>query len=314
MHHAPLALIVKDWWPTHPAAISSLRGGTAILGNFDGLHRGHRVIIESGLKKSDPCYLLSFEPHSREFFQPQEKIRLTSLTQKARILYRFGLKHLVVLPFHQGLSKISAQDFVSNILCSEFQVKNIVCGSNFRFGHRRAGDEQMLKIMGKEHGFGVMALPPVEHESLGVYSSSKIRHAIRQGDMVQVFHLMGRFFEIEGKVIKGDQRGRLLGFPTANMESGMFCPPKRGVYQVEVETEEGQIYGGIANYGTRPTADGTSLLLETHLFDFSEDIYNKILRVRFCAFIRPERKFDSLDALKTQIAQDIAEVKKKLRA
>lgn len=289
------------------------RGAVVALGTYDGFHQGHQKVIGDAGRVADdlnaPLAVLTTEPHPRYYFKPdQPPFLLTPFRAKARHLESFGVDILYALPFDGDLAATSAEDFIEDILVGRLGVRHVFVGFNYHFGQGRKGDAAMLKAFGKRHGFGVTVVEPVavgvEGAAGETYSSTLIRDALRNGEARRAAALLGHWWTLEGHVIKGDQRGRTIGFPTLNLPMGDYIEPKLGVYAVRVTLEDGRLVDGVANIGRRPTFDKEDILLEAHLFDFSEDIYGKLISVALVAFIRPEMKFSGLDALKAQIAED----------
>lgn len=289
------------------------RGAVVAIGNFDGVHLGHRAVLAQAANiaraKGCPLGVLVFEPHPREFFQPQApRFRLTPLREKARLLEGLGIDLLYVERFDAELAARPAQDFVTRILVQGLGVTHIVVGYDFRFGQNRDGDVAFLNREGAKAGFGVSITSAVNTSSSGEpYSSSLIRQHLQEGRPRRAAELLGHWWNIEGHVLKGDQRGRTIGFPTANVRLDECIEPRHGVYAVRAELLEGPgagLYDGVANLGLRPTFDKQDVMLEVNLFGFSGDLYGRLLRVSFIEFIRPERKFDGIDSLKAQINAD----------
>lgn len=293
------------------------RGGVVAVGNFDGVHRGHQALLDQARDRARaagvPLAVLTFEPHPRSHFQPDTgPFRLTPLRIKARHLAAFGVDLLYVLQFDAGFSRLSAEDFVRDVLVEGLGAVQVVVGADFCFGRKRRGDVDFLRAEGSERGFQVSVVAPVADGVGAVYSSSAIRKHLREGQPAQAGDLLGHLWEIEGRVLKGDQRGRTIGFATANVALGEYLAPMRGVYAVRAGVDAGdktQWLDGVANFGVRPTVDGSSLLLEAHLFDFAGDLYGRHLRVALVDFIRAEQKFSGLEALKTQIAADCVQAR-----
>jgi len=296
-----------------PAAV---RGSVVVIGNFDGVHRGHQLLLADARHQAEALgtslAVLTFEPHPRSVFLPdQPPFRLTSLRAKAHALQDAGVDNLFVLHFDRAFSLKTAEAFVLDILVADLAARHVVVGWDFCFGHKRAGNVALLKSMGAQHGFGVTAVEPVMTGEGEVYSSSIIRAHLREGRPGKAAELLGRPWEIEGRVEHGDRRGRTIGFPTANLSLGDYLRPAVGVYAVLAGRDPGVEHGGetrwlagVANFGRRPTVAGDDLRLEVHLFDFDGDLYGETLRVRLIDFLRPEKKFDGLDALRAQIALD----------
>ena len=293
-----------------------VRGGALAIGNFDGVHRGHWVVIgEAGRLAREmgvPFGVLTFEPHPRSVFQPDfPPFRLTPLHSKAIQIEKLGAEFLVAVRFDREFASIAAERFVRDVLVGALGVRQIVVGYDFVFGRGRTGNHELLSRMSNDGGYGLTVVEGVTHgdpaEGGEIYASSRIREYLMAGKPLPAADRLGRWWEIDGPVLFGDQRGRLLGFPTANLAMNDHLEPALGVYAVRVaiEGENGETWhGGVANLGRRPTFDGKSTLLEVHIFDFDEDIYDRHVRVAFLDFLRPERKFDVLDALKAQIAAD----------
>ncbi len=289
------------------------RGAVVAIGNFDGVHLGHRAVLAQAANiardKRCPLGVLVFEPHPREFFQPQAPhFRLTPLREKARLLEGLGVDLLYVERFNAELAARSAQDFVTHILVEGLGATHIVVGYDFRFGQNREGNVAFLNREGAKSGFGVSITNAVNTTSSGEpYSSSLIRQHLREGRPRRAAELLGHWWCVAGHVLGGDRRGRTIGFPTANLRLDECIEPRHGVYAVRVEVPEGAdagLYDGIANLGLRPTFDKQDVMLEVNLFGFSGDLYGRLLRVSFVEFIRAERKFDGIDSLKAQINAD----------
>lgn len=289
------------------------RGGVVAIGNFDGVHLGHQVLLERVKRQASeagaPSLVLTFEPHPREVFQPdQPAFRLTPFRIKARVLESLGIDHMVAVHFDREFSQRSAESFVEDILLEGMGISHVVIGWDFCFGHKRRGNAQLLAEMGERLGFGLSVVQPVTAAEGGaVYSSSLIRERLREGDPKGAAALLGRAFEIEGRVEKGQQLGRTLGFPTANLRLDGYLEPKHGIYAVRAGVDEGgetRYLPGVANLGRRPTVEGKDTLLETFLFDWSGDLYGKHLRVQLVEFLRAEEKFGSLEAMTEQMRRD----------
>lgn len=300
-------------------------GSVVVIGNFDGLHRGHQAVIGAAVRHARswgrPAALLTFEPHPRRFFRPDAPpFLLTRFRTKARIAEAFGIDRIFVLRFDATMAKRSAEDFIDEILLRGLAARHVVVGYDFVFGQGRRGSPELLRARLAESGIGTTVMPPVtapnpatdaEPEGL-IYSSTGVRDCLQQGDPRGAARLLGRPFEIEGRVVLGDRRGRTLGFPTANLWLGDYLRPTLGVYAVRVGIAAGAEtawHDGVANLGMRPTFGGTEPRLEAHLFDFAGDLYGRRLRICLSEFLRPERKFDGIDALRAQIAADCAEAR-----
>jgi riboflavin kinase / FMN adenylyltransferase len=285
------------------------------MGNFDGLHHGHAVLIgevcDIARAEGRPAAVLTFEPHPRSVFLPGcEPFRLTPFRVKERELARLGIDLLFVQHFDLGFAAKSAEDFISEVIVEAIGATRVIVGWDCTFGNRRRGNPEMLRAAGKEHGFAVTVLEPVRGADTTVYSSTIIRELLKSGKPREAAGLLGRFWEIDGRVAAGDRRGRTIGFPTANLGLDEYLQPAFGVYAVRVSGDglddplAGRTVDGVANLGLRPTVGGLVPRLEAHLFDTDRDLYGRHLRVALIDFIRAERKFSGLDALKAQIAED----------
>jgi riboflavin kinase/FMN adenylyltransferase len=278
------------------------------IGNFDGIHRGHQGLLSRLVAQAQqrglPAYVLTFEPHPREYFTPaQAPARLASLRDKLLLLDAHGVDAICVSRFDARLATLSAENFITKVLVHGLQVRHLIIGDDFRFGAQRRGDFAMLQAAGAQAGFTVEAMPTLQDQSLRV-SSSAVRAALANGDLQQAERLLGRPYSLAGKVVKGQQLGRTLGFPTANIHI-KHAPPLSGVFAVRVDGLADAPVTGVANLGVRPTVNaGTRPVLEVHLFDWQQSCYGAHLRVHFLARLRPEQKFASLDALTAQIALD----------
>lgn len=299
-----MTIPVFDDWQSVPAEWT---GGVIAMGNFDGVHRGHQALIARAAEQARaldaPLVALTFEPHPRQFFVADTgPFRLTLPPAKVRLLGSHGVQAVLLQRFNPGFAAISAQAFVDNVLLQGMGARHVVCGYDFTFGARRGGNVERLREMAAERAFGVTVLEPVTHEG-EIYSSTRIREALRAGWASEASELLGHHWEIEGAVEQGDQRGRTIGFPTANVALGEHLRPRFGVYAVRALVN-GEWRNGVANLGKRPTVGKIQENFEVHLFDFAGDIYGQVLRVQLIDFIRPEMKFSGLDALKAQIAAD----------
>lgn len=289
------------------------RGCVVAIGNFDGLHKGHQVVIdEAGAKaraQGKPWAVMTFEPHPDSLFKPNAApFRLTTMRTKAHMIESLGVDELLVQHFDIDFAGLTAAAFVDEVIVKGLGASHVVSGYDFQFGKKRQGDCDTLLHMGRARGFGFTAVPKVVDEQGIVYSSTRVREYLQSGDVRGAAHVLGRAFELEGRIEHGDARGRKLGFPTANIHLGDFLRPATGVYAIRAGLDEGletAWIDGVANFGRRPTFHAEDdVVLEAHLFDFSGDLYGKHLRVQLVERLRDERKFDGLDALKAQIAQD----------
>ena len=287
-------------------------GAVVAIGNFDGVHRGHQAIIEDAARLAHeygtPRAVLTFEPHPRRFFSPHSPpFQLTSFRLKVRLLESLGVDHVFVLTFNRDLSRLSAESFVRDILVRDLQVRHVVVGDNFAFGHKRQGTVAYLEEMGRSLGYGTGVLTRIKGPTDEAYSSTAIREYLKAGDPIRAALHLGRYWEIEGRVEVGAKLGRQLGFPTANIRLGDMLEPAHGVYAVRAGVDRGERTvwsAGVANLGTRPTVDGQNLLLEVHLFDTELDLYGQHMRVALVDHLRPEWKFDGLDAMRQQLLED----------
>lgn len=283
------------------------------LGNFDGFHLGHQAVIgrarEIARSQNRPLAIMTFEPHPRRFFQPELPIlRIVPFSEKARLLREAGVDYLFVARFNAAFSMLSAEEFVQAVLLRGLHVAHVVTGHNFAFGYRRGGDVEYLSSCAREKGFSYTRVDAAAMEDGEIYSSTAIRTALSEGRMEDAAALLGRSYAMRGLVIHGDKRGHGIGFPTANMRPAPLFLPRLGVYAVRLHVLGG-VYPGVANLGLRPTVDGARKLLEVHALDATLDCYGAIAQVEFLSFIRPERKFPGLDALKAQISEDVRTAK-----
>lgn len=301
--------VVEDWRGL-PAA---LRGATVALGNFDGVHLGHVAVVRAAHAARPDLSLaaLTFEPHPREHFRPEDPpFRLTLLPAKAAALQAAGASIVYALRFDAAFAAMTAEAFVHDVLHKALDAKHLACGPDFAFGHRRGGDVQFLAREAEALGIGLTTVPPVADMD-GVISSTRIRRLLQDGYPERAAHELGRPWEIRGQVVHGDKLGRTLGWPTANMWLGRHLEPARGVYAVQVVMPDGSVLGGVANVGRRPTLGGDpETRLETHIFDFAGDIYGREIGVRLVGFIRPDAKFSGLEELTAAIAADAAEARR----
>ncbi|MBK1699185.1 bifunctional riboflavin kinase/FAD synthetase [Rhodovibrio salinarum] len=290
----------------------SARGGVVAIGNFDGLHRGHRGVLAEAQARARalgvPCNVMTFEPHPRRLFKPdQPPFRLSALRTRLRLMEALGIDNVFVLQFDWDFAKIPAEDFVTNLLVRDLQAAHVVVGRGFRFGYKRQGDIDLLTRLGETHGFGVSALDAVQDEHGETISSSRVRACLQAGEVREAQRLLGRPWEVEGRVEHGAKRGREIGFPTANVPLGEYLEPMHGIYAVRAGVDNGPDtfwMDGAGYIGTRPSVHGDNVLLEVSLFDVSPDLYNKHLRVQLIAFLRGDHTFDSMQALSLQIAED----------
>lgn len=288
------------------------RGAAVALGNFDGVHLGHQAVIGEAARiahaRGLPFGVMTFEPHPREFFQPDQPVfRLTPFRIKVRQLEAIGVDHLFVLHFDAALAGKSAEAFVVEVLSEGLSAGHVVVGYDFVFGNKRRGNAALLRELGGLHGFDVTTVAPVAAAGGEVYSSTRVREHLRAARPAAAARLLGRPWEIEGRVEHGEARGRDLGYPTANLAPDDYLQPALGIYAVKAGIDEGRATvwrDGVASLGSRPTFGGRTVLLETHLFDFTGDLYGRHLRVVLVDYLRPELKFPDAEALMIQMAED----------
>ena len=296
-----------------PPLPAELAGSVVAIGNFDGVHRGHRAVIgrAQALARTlgRPCAVLTFEPHPSDFFAGAPVIfRLTPLDAKALALQRLGVDGMIVLPFDAGLAALGAEEFVTEVLVGRLGVDAVVAGYDFHFGKSRAGTPGFLQAAGDRHGFGVEIVGRISQDgsgSLDAVSSTATREALQHGDIAAATQLLGHEYFVTGIVVHGQKLGRTLGFPTANLALDPSCKLATGIYAVHVRIGS-QVHGGVASYGHRPTFDNGAALLEVFLFDFAADIYGTRIEVAFAARLRGEEKFAGADALVVQMHKDAA--------
>ncbi|MEM1344622.1 MAG: bifunctional riboflavin kinase/FAD synthetase [Pseudomonadota bacterium] len=287
------------------------RGASAALGNFDGLHKGHRRLIGAAqaAHPEAPAAVVSFEPHPRRHFQPEAPpFRLCRPEERARVLARLGLARIHEIPFDETLSVMSAEAFAEDVLHRGLGLVHVVVGADFRFGRARRGDPGLLERLGKTLGFGV-TVAAMDPGPDGHYSSTAIRRLITEGDMHAAALALGRWHTVSGPVIQGDQRGRDLGYPTANLAFGEQLKPRHGVYAARVRLHDGPhrgLHDGVANIGVRPQFGVNAPNFEVHLFDFKGDLYGTEISVDLVAHLRDEARFDGVEALIIQMDADSA--------
>jgi riboflavin kinase/FMN adenylyltransferase len=302
--------IFSDWRAVPEAA----RGATVALGNFDGVHLGHAAVLGAAhaARPDAKLAVLTFEPHPREFFRPQDPpFRLMLPAERAAALAALGVAFLYELPFDAAFSHLTAEQFVRDVLHGGLGAANLACGADFAFGHRRGGDILFLAARAEALGIGLTVVPPVA-DAQGPVSSTRIRRLLQDGYPERAAGLLGRPHTIRGEVTHGDKRGRTIGFPTANIYLHQHLEPARGVYAVTARLPDGQVVKGVANIGQRPTVGGTSSRLEAHLFDYDGNLYGAEVTVALHHFLREEKKFGSFDELKGQILHDAAAARRLL--
>ena len=289
------------------------------IGNFDGLHRGHQELLSVARDKAQrlgkPWGIVTFEPHPRSFFKPDEPVfRLTSLPLKARLASALGASFVLSLAFDKELSMLEPQDFIQQYLVQRMKAGHVVTGYDFHFGRGRKGNPTTLKELGQHLGFEVTIVDQVadEGDSHSPFSSSSIRSALRHGHMTTAAHELGYYWTVMGEVVRGDQRGRAIGFPTANIIAEKGCEPFRGIYTVRVRdsaVSEAKAWAGAGYFGDRPTFESPQTFLEVFLFDMNADLYGRTLLVEFIDLIRPDRKFASVAELASQMDRDCVQAK-----
>jgi riboflavin kinase/FMN adenylyltransferase len=288
-----------------------LRGGIVALGNFDGFHKGHQAVVGRAVARARaegrPALVATFDPHPMRFFRPDAPwFRLTTMDQRARLFEAAGVDGMFLFRFDAAFAAASPERFVTEWLQDRIGAAAVVTGEDFTFGKARAGDVGLLaRLLPAE------AVPPVTDGGLPV-SSSRIREALREGDAENAARLLTRPFTIEGIVEHGDKRGRTIGYPTANLGLGNYLRPRFGIYAVRSRLPDGRVLKGAANLGIRPTFEPPRELLEPYFFDFSGDLYEQMLEVELVSFLRPEAKYESLDALTAQMAKDCEEARRRL--
>ncbi len=297
---------MRIWQDWHIGAEG--RGASCAMGNFDGVHLGHRSVIDAA-RGHGPLGVISFEPHPREFFAPDAPpFRLMNAEARAHRLARMGVERLFELPFDARLAAMPAAQFAREVLAEGLGLAHVTVGADFRFGKGRDGNAATLERLGRDLGFGVTIAPLMQFGGVEV-SSTAIRAALTEGRPQDAAHMLGHWHRIEGEVIHGAKRGRDLGYPTANMAISGLHPPRFGVYAVRAQVLSGPDageYDAVANLGLSPMFDGQVPLLETHLFDFDGDLYGRHLSVALIHYLRPEARFDGLPALIAQMDDDSA--------
>jgi riboflavin kinase/FMN adenylyltransferase len=298
------------------AVPAPLRGGIVALGNFDGFHLGHQAVVGRAIARARaegrPALVATFDPHPMRFFRPDSPwFRLTTMDQRARLIEAAGVDALYVFRFDAAFAAALPEAFVTDWLVERLGAAGVVTGDDFTFGRNRGGDVRRLAELGRSHGFAAETVAPVEQDGAPV-SSTRIREALRAGDCETAARLLTRPFTIEGVVEHGDKRGRRIGYPTANIGLDRYLRPRFGVYAVRGRLPDGRVLDGAANLGIRPTFEPPKELLEPFFFDFSGDLYGQTLAVELISFLRPEAKFETLEALVAQMARDCDEARRRL--
>ena len=286
------------------------------VGNFDGVHIGHQGLLKEVKKRADKMsgtsIVLTFEPHPLKVLKDKKIPLITPFERKIELIEKLGIDVVICLPFTREFSKVSAREFVEEILLKKIGMKEIVVGYDYTFGHKREGNIDLLKKLGDELGFKVCILGPILVDNM-IVSSTRIRNLIMEGELEKVKILLNRYYQVSGEVIAGhDRGGRLLGFPTANLKLVNEVFPKNGVYVVEV-IYNNKVYGGVTNIGFKPTFGNDALSVETHILDFDQNIYGKKIKLNFIKRLRNEKRFSSIEALAAQIKRDIEEARKILQ-
>jgi len=305
--------LVRDWRDLPEA----LRGATVALGNFDGVHLGHAHVLRAahGARPGAKLAVLTFEPHPRELFRPDDPaFRLTLSAERAEALAALGVQTVYEMPFDRDFSLLTAEAFVDDALHRGVGAAHLSCGPDFAFGYRRGGDAAFLAARAEALGIGLTVVPPLV-DAQGPISSTRIRRLLQDGYPERAAAELGRPWAVRGPVTHGDKRGRTIGFPTANLPLGRHLEPARGVYAVRARLADGTTVPGVANIGRRPTVnEGTESRVEAHLFDFEGDLYGQEIAVGLHAFLRAERKFASFDDLRAQIVADAEQARAALAA
>lgn len=294
---------------------AGLRGGVVAIGNFDGVHRGHQVVLARALEEARrhgvPALVLTFEPHPRAVFQPDRPMFvLTPAPMRARLLEALGFDAVVEQPFDLAFAGCSPQDFVDRTLVGRLGISHAVTGFDFHFGKDRQGGPAFLMAAGEISGFGVTLVDAFRDEGAEIVSSSRIRALLEAGEVAEAAGLLGYRYTVEAEVVRGKQLGRTLGYPTANMALPASNGLRHGIYAVRLRRADGTLHDGVASFGRRPTVDHDGEpLLETYVFDFEGDLYGETCAVSFFGFLRGEAKFDDLEALVVQMKRDEAEAR-----
>jgi riboflavin kinase/FMN adenylyltransferase len=289
------------------------KGCVLTIGNFDGIHLGHQALIKrvktSAKELGLPSMVMTFDPQPLEYFMPEVGIpRLTRFREKFTLLAKEGVDQICVVRFDARIAALSAESFIQDILCKTLHVKHLIVGKDFRFGHQREGDIHMLRAAAEKFHFTVEIMPDVIIDGERV-SSTRVRKALADNHFALTEGLLGRPYSMMGKVVYGNQLGRQLGFPTANIFLHRIATPVHGIYVVGVRGVTKKLLHGVANVGVRPTIGGTRILLEVYLFNFKKIIYGKEVVVEFYKKLREEERFDHLDLLKEQMKKDVEQAK-----
>lgn len=305
--------VIRDW----RSLPQELKGAAVAVGAFDGVHRGHQAVIASAREAAErlgvPLGVVSFHPHPRRLFQPDvAPFGIHTPEQMARALEALGVERLYLLPFDRDMAALSDEEFARQVLSEGLGIKHAAVGFDFTFGKGRSGSPDLLTKYGQSLGFTVSVTERKDDADGLKLSSSAVREALKAGDMARATAILGRPFAIEGKVIHGEKRGRTIGIPTANIAMPNYMRPAYGVYATRTRLPDGRVINGVANLGIRPMYEIEEPLLEVWLFDFKESLYDLTVETELVAFLRPEMKFDGLEALKVQIDEDARQAREKL--
>ncbi|MGI9413388.1 MAG: bifunctional riboflavin kinase/FAD synthetase [Hyphomicrobiales bacterium] len=300
------------------------RGAVVAIGNFDGIHRGHQVVLSSVVERArargSAAGLITFAPHPRTFFAPHNPVfKITPVGLKSRLIRALGLDFMAVLDFNYELAALSPERFVAEVLVDRLGAAHVVTGADFRFGKARSGDIDTLRQLGARHGFEVTAIDQVgdPEGDLPYYSSTSVRQALLHGNPRAAAEILGYWWTVLGEVVRGDQRGRTIGFPTINIIMDENGAPRLGIYAVRVRAGDGcgsEIWRGAGYIGRRPTFDKDEVVLEVFLFDHTGELYGRTLMVEFIEFVRGDHKFDTVEELKRQMDDDCREIERILAA
>ena len=303
--------VLTNWHASSDSLPAGLKGGVVAIGNFDGVHLGHRAVLRQTLDiaraNAVPALALTFEPHPRTFFRPQQPVfRLTDARRKAELLLDAGMDGVISEAFDRDLAELTPDDFVERQLLHGLGASHVIAGHDFHFGRNRAGTPELLKQQGDRHGFAVTLVDPFSDpvQPGEIVSSSRIRQALGEGDIATANRLLDRPYDVSGTVVEGAKLGRTLGYPTANLKLPEETGLRHGIYAVRLRRADGSLHDGVASFGRRPTFDNGAPLLETFVFDFSDDLYGEEIGILFHGWIRPEEKFDSAEALIVQMDRD----------
>jgi riboflavin kinase / FMN adenylyltransferase len=298
----------EEWLAKFGDPVGKARPSDLTVGNFDGIHRGHRKILQAVVdrarRNSHLATVVTFDPHPLRVLRPEEAPPLImTLDQRLSAMGALGLDAVLVLTFDRALSRLSPEEFAKAILADTLRAKAVLVGDSFRFGHRQSGNTEQLRRLGQQFGFDVETVPPVVSEGV-VVSSTEIRSAVRQGRVARAADLLGQPFTLTGEIRPGTGQGRKLVVPTLNLKTDQELLPHTGVYVTQVRVRD-ELYRAATNVGVRPTFDGTHLTVESHLFDFSQELTSGALEVAFLERIRDERKFSGPESLREQIMRDL---------